>query len=138
MLPTEARAYKSRSEKKARDKRAALEQENAALVISQAQEIDRQAQLIARLQTTVVSSSATSPPPPVQGAAAEHISPHMRNTGLIPHIPGLMELAAASRKRKKDSLESIRKMSEDDLKDITTAVKERMEVVKPSKKKVKK
>ena len=62
----------------------------------------------------------------------------MRNTGLIPHIPGLMELAAASRKRKKDCLEFISKMSEDDLKDITTAVKERMEVVKPSKKKGKK
>ena len=71
-------------------------------------------------------------------AAAVHISPHMRNTGLSPHIPGLMELAAASRRRKRDCLEFISKMSEDDLKDITTAVKERMEVVKPSKKKVKK
>ena len=63
-----------------------------------------------------------------------HISPHIRNTGLIPHIPGLMELAAASRKRKKDCLEFISKMSEDDLKDITTAAKERMGAVKQSKK----
>ena len=98
-----------------------------ALVIYQAQEI-------ARLQTTIVPSSATPPPPPVQGAAAVHISPHMRNTGLIPHIPGLMELAAASRKRKRDCLEFISKMSEDYLKDITTAVKERMGAVEQPKK----
>ena len=42
------------------------------------------------------------------------------------------------RKRKGECLKTISRMGEDELKEITGAVKERMEVVKPSKKKVKK
>jgi hypothetical protein len=60
----------------------------------------------------------------------------MRSTGLIPHIPRLMELAAASRKRKADCLGFITRMGEDELKEVTKAVKERMGVVKPTKRKV--
>ena len=37
----------------------------------------------------------------------------MRSTGLIPHFMGLMELAAASRKRKADCLGFISRMGED-------------------------
>ena len=124
----QSRATKRRDEKKSRDKRAALEKKNAALVISQAQEITSLKEEINRLQTT------TPPPPPVQEAAAVAVSPHMRITGLIPHIMGLMELAA-SKKRKADCLGFISRMGEDELKEITRAVKERMDVVKPSKKK---
>ena len=55
-------------------------------------------------------------------------------------LPSLeMERASCSIQEEEERLlESISKMSEDDLKDITMAAKERMEVVKPSKKKVKK
>ena len=48
----QSRATKRRDEKKSRDKRAALEKKNAALVISQAQEITSPKEEINRLKTT--------------------------------------------------------------------------------------
>ena len=63
------------------------------------------------------------------------ISPHMRSTGhgLLPQT--FMAAAAAWKKRMADCLGSISKMGEDELKEVTRAVKERRGSVKKSKSK---
>jgi hypothetical protein len=46
----------------------------------------------------------------------------MRSTGLIPHIPGVMELAAAAMKRKADCIQFIHRMEEPELNEVSKAV----------------